>query len=65
MLHVERLTLLYVQYCGIEANTIRSGEGENKVDFQGVVKVGNSGILGGMDVYCLVNAPSFDFPSDV
>jgi hypothetical protein len=33
--------------------------GENKVDFQGVVKVGDSGIFGWMDVYCLVIAAIF------
>lgn len=41
----------------LQANKIRKLQGENKVDFQGVVKVGESGIFREMDVYCLVIAP--------
>src|ERR1700690_3825104 len=43
--HVERLTLLYLQYCQIAANIIRTKRGENKVDFQATRRVGESGIF--------------------
>ena len=43
--HVEQLTLLYLQYCQIAANIIRTKRGENKVDFQATRRVGESGIF--------------------